>query len=132
MRFSFALFFLVAVAIPRVAHAGDGDLKKRLKSLERENRKLEADLGREQAASAAAFEAASGAEATAGLTFSGMTVYVPETKPEAAPPVNVEYVRLHVRHADYSVVPTSFSAARIVANHRLYSGVTSVKRTNKR
>src|SRR4051794_39777756 len=115
-----AALFAIALA-PSLAHASDGDLKKRLKSLTKENEKLSGDLAKEQAQSKASFDEASGAEATAGMTFSSMTVFVPATRADAPPPVNTEYVRLHVRHADYSMLPTSFSAARIVANHRLYT-----------
>lgn len=134
MRASIAFVLLaLALALPRLAFASDADLKKQLKSLEKENKKLSADLAKEQAASNAVFEEASSAETAAGLVFNSMQVYVPATKqPEAVPPVNVEYVRMHVRHADFSMIPTSFSAARIVANHRLYAGMPSVKRVNKR
>ena len=133
MRMRLALATLVvALAMPSLAHASDADLKKRFKAITKENEKLSRDLAKEQAESNAAFSEASGAEAAAGMTFTSMTVAVPAPRAEAAPPLNVEYIRMHVRHADFSMVPTSFTAARIVANHRLYTGIESVKKAPHR
>ncbi len=123
---------LVALAVPSVAHAGDADLKKRLKTLEKENASLAKSLSKEQTDTPAVFQAASAAEQAAGLKVPTTTVMIPASFEDRTPPTGTEYIKLHVRHADYSMIPTSFAAPRIVGTHRLYTAVSSVKRTNRR
>lgn len=114
---------------PGRAHADE--LKKKYKALQKENAALQQELTKKQADSAAAFNEATAAENAAGLKFTVATAVAGPGVPDAYPAPGISYVSLHVRHADYSLVPGSFQPPRTLGAHRVHAVVLGFQRRNK-
>jgi len=119
-----ALFFS-----PGRAHADE--LKKQYKKLQKENAELQQSLAKAQAESAAAFNEATAAEKAAGLKFTVATAVAGPGVPDTYPAPGVSYVALHVRHADYTLVPSAFQPPRPVGVWRVHGATLGFQRRNK-
>lgn len=124
-----ALATLLLAGAPTRAHASE--LKKEYKRLKKENASLEADLAKKQAESGAAFNEATAAENASGMKFTVATAVAGPGVPDAYPAAGISYVSLHVRHADYTLVPSAFQPARTVGVRRVHAAVLGFQRRNK-
>lgn len=114
--------------MPRPAHAADAALKKRYKQLKKENAQLKSDLAKAQADQQASFNTATSAENVAGLKFRSATAVSDPGIPDAYPPAGVAYIVLRVRHADFTMTPSAFSAARMVGPRRVQSATMTFQK----